>query len=120
MRTNCQAQPGLLETLYGFGLDAIQKTERAEKNVNKLSGSPGKRNFLEAPIIQGRLYLFGLSFVQKTKKTEQNVNELFGPPGKRSSLAFPTPLGAFYIYKNTHTYDFFLLHLSFICKKKLK
>ena len=92
MRTNCQAQPGLLETLYGFGLDAIQKTERIEKNVNKLSGFPGKRSFLASAIIQGTLYVFGLSFVQKTKKTEQNVNELFGPPGKRSPLAFSTPL----------------------------
>ena len=33
---NCQAQAGLLETLYGFGLDAIQKTKRIEKNANKL------------------------------------------------------------------------------------
>ena len=40
MRTNWQAQQGLLETLYGFELDAIQKTERTENNVNKLSGSP--------------------------------------------------------------------------------
>ena len=88
MRTNCQAQPGnivlsiisiFLETLYGFGLDAIQKTEKIEKNVNKLSGSPGKRSFWASPILQGTLYVFGLYFVQKTKKTEQNVNELFGP-----------------------------------------
>ena len=83
MRTNCQAQQGLLETLYGFELDAIQKTERTENNVNKLSGSPESVVFLSSPIIQGRLYLFGLSFVQKTKKTEQNVNELSEPPGKR-------------------------------------
>ena len=41
---NCQAQAGLLETLYGFGLDAIQKTKRIEKNANKLSGSPGKHH----------------------------------------------------------------------------
>ena len=81
MRTHCQAQQGLLEILYGFELDAIQKTERTENNVNKLSGSTGKRSFLASPIIQGTLYVFGLSFVQKTKKTEQNVNELFGPPG---------------------------------------
>ena len=90
MRTHCQAQQGLLEILYGFELDAIQKTERTENNVNKLSGSTGKRSFLASPIIQGTLYVFGLSFVQNTKKTEQNVNKLSEPPGKRKFLALST------------------------------
>jgi len=68
MRTNCQAQPGLLETLYGFGLDAIQKTERIEKNVNKLSGFPGKRGFLASPIIQGTLLCFWTFFRAKDQE----------------------------------------------------
>ena len=80
MRAHCQAQQGLLEILYGFELDAIQKTERTENNVNKLSGSTGKRSFLASPIIQGTLYVFGLSF----------VNKLSEPPGKRKFLALST------------------------------
>ena len=32
--------------MYVFRLDAVQNTMEAEKNVNQLSGSPGKRNFL--------------------------------------------------------------------------
>ena len=35
-----------LETLDVFGLDAVQNTMETEKNVNQLSGSPGKRNLL--------------------------------------------------------------------------
>ena len=35
----------LLETLYVFGNDAVQKTMKSEKNLNELSGSPVKRDF---------------------------------------------------------------------------
>ena len=34
-----------LETVYVLRLDAVQKTIKAEKNVNELSGSPGKYSF---------------------------------------------------------------------------
>ena len=86
MRAHCQGQQGLLEILYGFELDAIQKTERTENNVNKLSGSPGKFSFSAPPMLQGKMYVYDY-IVQKTKKTEQNVNKLSGPQGKRSLLA---------------------------------
>ena len=35
----------LLETLYVFGLDAVEKTIKTEKNVNELSGPPQKCSF---------------------------------------------------------------------------
>ena len=35
----------ILETVYVFRLDAVQKTIKAKKNVDELSGSPGKHIF---------------------------------------------------------------------------
>ena len=74
----------LLKTLHGFGLDAVQKTMKTEKNVNKLSGSPGKRNYLELSTLLHTIYVFRLDAVQKTIKTEKNMKELSDSPRKRN------------------------------------
>ena len=74
----------LLKTLHGFGLDAVQKTMKTEKNVNKLSGSPGKRNYLALSTLLHTLYVFRLDAVQKIMKTEKNMKELPDSPGKRN------------------------------------
>ena len=81
----------LLKTLHGFGLDAVQKTMKTEKNVNKLSGSPGKRNYLALSTLLQKLYAFRLDAVQKTMKTEKNVNELSGYPGSITLSTIDTP-----------------------------
>ena len=92
MWTNCRARPGnilsitatLLETLDVFALDAVQKTNKTEQNVNELSGPPGKRSFWALSTLLESLYVFRLDAVQKTMKTEKIVNELSGSPGKHN------------------------------------
>ena len=37
---NCQAQAGLLETLYGFGLDTIQKTKELKRMLTNYRAPP--------------------------------------------------------------------------------
>ena len=37
---NYQAQAGLLETLYGFGLDAIQKTKELKRMLTNYRAPP--------------------------------------------------------------------------------
>ena len=70
------ARSTFLETVYLFRLDAVQKTIKAEKNVNELSGSPGnspgKRSFLALSSLLETLDTFGLDVIQKTKKFEKN------------------------------------------------
>ena len=61
----------LLETLYVFGLDAVQKTMKTEKNVNELFGPPEKRSFLALSILLETVHMFRLNAVQKTMKTEK-------------------------------------------------
>ena len=74
-----------LEIIHHFSLDAVQKTTRAEKYVNELSGSL-RNDTLEQDQhhYSTRDTFFRLDAVQKTMKTEKNVNELSGPPEKRS------------------------------------
>ena len=72
-----------------FGLDAVQKTNKTEQNVNELFGPPGKRNLwaLSTALNLETLYIFRLDAVQNTMKTEKNVNQMSGSPGKRNLLA---------------------------------
>ena len=71
-----------LETLDVFGLDAVQKTNKTEQNVNELSCPPGKRNFWPLTTRLETLYVFIIDAVQNIMKTEKIVNELSGSPGK--------------------------------------
>ena len=73
-----------MEIVQVFGLDAVQKTMKTEKNMKELSDSPGKRNVLPLSTLQETVYVFELDAVQKTKKTEKNVKEMSSLPGKRS------------------------------------
>ena len=95
MWTNCRAHlesiimsiintPTLLETLDVFGLDAVQKTNKTEQNVNELFGPPGNRSFWALSTLLESLYVFRLDAVQNTMKTEKTVNELSGSPGKHN------------------------------------
>ena len=92
MWTNYRARPGsivwvlskLLEKLDAFGLDAVQKTNKTEQNVNELLGPPGNRSFWALSTLLESLYVFRLDAVQNTMKTEKTVNELSGSPGKHN------------------------------------
>ena len=93
MWTDCRARSGsivlriaatLLETLDVFGLDAVQKTNKTEQNVNELFGPPGNRSFWALSTLLESLYVFRLDAVQNTMKTEKTVNELSGSPGKHN------------------------------------
>ena len=77
----------ILETLDVLELDAVQKTNKIEQNVNKLSRPLEKRSFWALSTILESLYVFRLDAVQNTMKTVEIVNELLGSPGKRNFLA---------------------------------
>ena len=56
-----------------------------EKNVNQLSGSPGKRNLLaDYQHFYKQFMFFRLNAIQKTIKAKKNVNESSGSPGKHN------------------------------------
>lgn len=74
----------LLETLCGFGLDAIQKTKKTEKNEKELSVSLGNQNTLASSTLLQTLDAFRLDVNQKkNKKIDKNVKELSDSPGKK-------------------------------------
>ena len=100
MWTNCRARLEsiflsimitLLETFDVFGLDAVQKTNKTEQNVNELLGPPGNRSFWALSTLLESLYVFRLDAVQNTMKTEKTVNELSGSPGKHNLSIINTP-----------------------------
>ena len=62
----------ILETLYVFGLDSVQKIKKIEKNIKDLLSLPGNCSLLGLSIL---LLVktpdnFGVDAVEKTKKIE--------------------------------------------------
>ena len=91
-KTNCWACSDVVlsitttptDTLYVFGLDAVQTTKKPEQNVNELFGLLRKRNFLALSTLRETAFVFRLDTVQKIMKIEKDVPGLSGSPGKHS------------------------------------
>ena len=65
MWTNCWARPESIvlafrKTLNVFGLDAVQKTKKTEKNVNELSDPSVNRTFRTLSTIVEKPYILDL------------------------------------------------------------
>ena len=71
--------PTLLETLYVFGIDVVQKTMKTQNGM-RTNCLVHRRNevFLALSTLLETIHHFSLDGVQKIMRTEKYVNELYG------------------------------------------